>query len=259
MSFTRLYGDLVRGKEKDPEFRLEREELLFRLGHDVGRVFKTERITGPKYHGKLARCRDPGHDTKMLFEKDDRFKRSIETKKSVSTTLNEADMLHKTTAEISKLMASGKHIPDSVIMRLPCGDSGDKSIITLPKISSAAAPMQTRVNDRSPKQISLQIPVNVKARTIVQSKSVSNKGFTQERWSKDERQRINEIYASVEQPRQKKSIELWTLYFEDFASRFQKFFPRRTSAEVILKVQEMIAKRQLKEHGEIEYWKELQG
>ncbi len=74
------------------------------------------------------------------------------------------------------------------------------------------------------------------------------------KWSVEERQQLNKLYHDLPTPKNKKNIELWKLYFINFANRFVVFYPNRSVEEVTEKVQECIAKRQFKETGEIMYW-----
>lgn len=296
MSFRRLYGDLVRGREKDASYQLEREELMYKIGVDVGRTFNTTKIVPPKFHGKLARIRDSGHDLKMINERDNQFKRSNVFKKSLSDMKTESDSIIKISQEINVLINAKKQIPASLIKKLPgnkvttCAESSERTGTS--PLSSSSSCAAARVTGRRGKPLSssgggmlltkstgrltshIELPAIAQQRekrraaqisrrcvnadlnphTLVGGKNIANKSYSLSKWTTEERQRLTEIFHSMKQPEQRKSLELWRLYFEAFAAQFKLFFPKRTIDEIIAKAREMTSKRQMKELGEERYW-----
>jgi hypothetical protein len=74
-------------------------------------------------------------------------------------------------------------------------------------------------------------------------------------WTNEERNKLNDLYWEVPKPPVGvRKIAAWDVYYSTIVSRFLQAFPLRTANEVKGKVEEMIQRRQMKEHAEKEYW-----
>lgn len=78
------------------------------------------------------------------------------------------------------------------------------------------------------------------------------------KWTKEEKEKINSIYLSIPPPDSSWPLGMWRLYLNSFADKFRVYYPDRKHDEVVDKVRDMIEKKQMKQLGEENYWKNLQ-
>eukprot|EP01039_Chlorochromonas_danica_P005178 gene5178-5698_t len=79
------------------------------------------------------------------------------------------------------------------------------------------------------------------------------------KWTIEERQRMNEIYHTLQPPRRGAPQALINLYLETFTERFIVYYPFRPREMIKEKISALYRKRQFKEKGEEVYWEKLGG
>jgi hypothetical protein len=89
-------------------------------------------------------------------------------------------------------------------------------------------------------------------------KSVLNRDRSLLKWTIEERQKLNSLYYEMPIPSQTAHLEIWKAYLLEFAKRFHIFFPNRAINDIVEKIRTMIAKKQMKEKGEEEFWKRIE-
>jgi hypothetical protein len=87
------------------------------------------------------------------------------------------------------------------------------------------------------------------------SKSILNRDRSLLKWTLEERQKLNSLYYEMSTPSQNAHLEIWKAYLIEFAKRFHIFYPNRSMEDITEKIRTMLAKKQMKEKGEEEFWK----
>jgi hypothetical protein len=89
---------------------------------------------------------------------------------------------------------------------------------------------------------------------------VFDRSYSQFKWSIEEREKLFTIFEGLPPPpMQTVHISLWQAYFNEFAKRFQVFYPQRSKEDIIAKIHQMILKKQMKNKEETEFWNNLRG
>eukprot|EP00607_Mallomonas_marina_P006458 CAMPEP_0182430286 /NCGR_PEP_ID=MMETSP1167-20130531/39163_1 /TAXON_ID=2988 /ORGANISM="Mallomonas Sp, Strain CCMP3275" /LENGTH=192 /DNA_ID=CAMNT_0024615213 /DNA_START=347 /DNA_END=925 /DNA_ORIENTATION=- len=104
---------------------------------------------------------------------------------------------------------------------------------------------------------STKMPPNKSLQSLVRPILSVRKNYTSNKWSKEERDRLNGIYHCLNRPPDK-NVSAWDAYYVEFTRRFQAFYPTRGHEEIREKIVQMMRLRQMKEMGEEQYWKHMQ-
>ena len=240
--FFRLYRELgkvdIKGPPPDIGYVKEKKFVLGAMGHDVGSI--REPTKAPKFHGRVARRR---------------MKEKLENAVAVDKRLDQKranELLEITTQnnEIRQLLSSlenthASRITDVFWTQFETLFPGEEEPAVKSNIHDNAAAVTT--SDRRPTK---------REPTLARSESFIRKDYSLNKWTTEERNRLNALYWEVNKPLVSDKAA-WRDYYIDIASRYRVFFPRRTTKEIIVKVRELIAHRVLKERGEKEFWKEI--
>ena len=233
--FFRLYRELERvgpdSKPIDISYDRERKEIMKTLGFDVKDT--STRVQRPKHHGKFARRTEASKKQEALLSN---FGEEYRKRKVFHDVLYEAGRLNDASTQLGKLISEKKPIP--------------KKIWTL--LTPLAAKPKTALVERKalpPIESNEVIP-----RVSVQLSCPPSSNL----WTNPERKRLNSLYHEVRRP-PAPNLLMWKVYYETMAARFRTFYPQRSEAEVISKLEDMILKRQMKEDGEVVYWRNICG
>jgi NAD+--asparagine ADP-ribosyltransferase len=249
--FRKLYRDLCNvnpsGVVEDISFEQDRKNIMRDLGYKMKGV--PARVIGLKYHGATAR-RDANECRLKAIGSN--YAETVRKKKYLHDLLVDSEKINKVTKEIQQYILEGMPVPNYVFDKLPA----DEAIIKIQmeakmerakrnKNSSSLLPGQKNVVALPPLSKTRQRqPINIM------------KDFTLTRWSREERDLLNKLYHEVPRPSNKKKMDSWKIYYISISSRFKEFFPERKQIDIEQKLEEMITKRQFKELGETDYWKE---
>ena len=286
--FTRLYRELKQktpsGKVYDTSYEREREDVMARLGHGVGRSF-TEQVKSHVHHGKIARHRRDSHQ--LSIQECGTAKKDLKLKKSIVTASAESTRISAITKKMEELMKSGQPVPDKLIRQLAVvspqtqrhfkciedmpgvqfiADAGEANAtagsVTGKRYSKENMAAATAFNDGESvisRNGRLICRAPEPSYSCVRAKNVYGFAAREElRWSVEERDTLNRIYLETPTPTQKRSKELWELYLQAVARRFLTLYPQRGLTEVVEKARAMIAHRRMKEKGETLYWSRQQ-
>ena len=232
--FSRLYRELCHSGPNDPiydiQFTKERKQVLRALGHDIKSQSKNLKI--PKYHGKAARRR--AHEARLQAisaEADIERRKEMEIR-ALSKRTNEVNEL---TNQIQSLMAQNKFVSKNLWAKYHriYGEHAEVSEPTkIPPLHPPVAP------------------------TIPRPAARTRSTYSENKWTKAEREKLNSIYWTLQKPGGH-SMSAWNNYFVDFATQFRIFYNKRSEKEVIAKIKDLYATRQFEEVGESKYWSGL--
>jgi len=227
-------------KEFDSDYKEKRLATMNSLGWDVGEV---SRITPClKYHGKKARERS--NDVRQLAITRD-LKQEAKKRLEVHGAVREVKEM---TSLVKKLRTyiEAKQPPPAPLMRQLLGGGGSRANKLKPieqdSIGNASAKAGVATGVHSP--------------TTTRVPGIVRKDYTAQKWSQEERKRLNELYVDIPRPTSN-HLTLWRLYYDKVCSRFRAFYPLRSNQEVEEKFESMIKRRQFKEPGEENHWKEV--
>lgn len=248
--FTRLYRELSRveasGKPNDVTYERERKSLLATMGHDVGEISIATKPN--KHHGSMARRRlkDKLQDSIVTDKKLERIRaRQIldvtaqnKEVRELLDSLNHVETNHQTHST-RKLDDSFWTKYSTLFPENPSATEGKRSEKSVTKVAKG--------KDFVPFE-------GTKAR----QKSMLRKDFTTNKWSREERARMNALYWEIKKPLMS-GKDAWRDYLQEFAARFRSYFPERKTSDITEKVKEFIKFRSMKEPGEREYWQQMRG
>lgn len=262
--FTRLYRELSRveasGKPYDVTYERERKALLCTMGHDVGEVATS---TKPhKHHGRMARRRlkDKLQDSIVVDKKIERMRAkqildvTAQNKevRELLQSLNQAESRQQAQGTSRKMEDSFWTKYSTLFPDNPAeGEPRATGPVTAASTTTAADAPAARRESSRPKHVPFE-PTRPRATSSLR------KDFTTNRWSREERERINALYWEIKKPLMA-SKEAWKDYLQEFAARFRAYFPERDAVEITKKVKAFIKFRYMKEPGEREYWAQVRG
>lgn len=282
--FSRIYKEIDKSapsaKIYDFSYKQERMEIFELLNASTAykgldsAQYKPPRKAEPlKYHGKLARLKGQhgmDHEKRKQKQKEaeDFFKekeirstmqRSLDSRQYLDEMLQKMDsnqpISSKTVERLTKALTRDDPILDRVKATASSSSSLIKSAKSLPKISSE----KQKLTSTPPLAASPSNPSHFFREPAYhfENRRMIDRGRTQQKWSLEERDRLSQIYRDCPPPANQAHIEIWQLYFENIAARFLAFSPHRSREEAVAKARMMIAKRQMKERGEEEYWQRI--
>lgn len=244
--FSRLYRELCHSSPSDQAhdiyFTKERKGVLATLGHAVN-VHKDVPVQLCKHHGKGARRRAPAAKLKAIGIED-----SLKTKREreIRQLSLKTSKVHALTNKIQGLLQDEKFVSKNLWAQYDqiYGESGD--VPPAFDISRAKTLPQLQLTKAVPEKKGVQ----------KRTKSVVRMDFSQNKWSRAERDKLNSIYWELKRPATK-SLALWNNYFLEFASIFHVYFSERSVDSIVQKVKYMFSTRQFAEPGENVYWQSL--
>jgi hypothetical protein len=116
--------------------------------------------------------------------------------------------------------------------------------------------LSTSLNARILKsEITTMSPVKyVPSKAIIRDLNTIDKGFSRNKWSLVERQKLIDIYCSMKEP---EHPDLKMAFYVAVASRFLVFHPVRHKDEVVQKIITMKRNKSMKLPGEEKYWRDI--
>lgn len=261
-NFLRLYRELKHiepdTKAIDATFEKERIQVLRTLGYNVGHDLVS--VSPSKHHGKAARrfaqhrrlealARDNKIESRKMRELQS-LRVKVKEMKSIAYKIQECSISAEPIPSVlwakngslyedSIISDFSKHVKQATCDKFEHG----KSAGTMPSTSSGA----TKV---SPMAVSETYHEN--RRTPL----VSHKDHSDNKWTDEERIRLNTIYHTLHRPKDRNAAA-WDDYFVELSRRFKAFHPSRSHADIRSKALDMIRLRQMKEPGEREYWAKI--
>jgi hypothetical protein len=269
--FTRLYRELSRveasGKPNDISYERERKALLASMGHDVGEIATATKAN--RHHGRMARRRlkDKLQDSIVVDKKLEKM-RSKQILDVTAQNNEVRELLRSLGQNDSRAAAAGgggrkmeasfwtkyttlfpdnpneaaEHTPSNSHTNSVNNNSSINTNTTATGTGATAAAAPRKHVPFEP----------TRGRDV----SVLRKDFTNNKWSKDERRRINTLYWEIKKPHVA-SKEAWRDYLTEFAARFKSYYPERKTVDIVEKVKAFIKHRSMKEPGEREHWTHL--
>jgi hypothetical protein len=267
-------------------FQKERKVALTALGHDVGLIAATKRIKPSKHHGKAARRRfEERSDASAPAKLDKRSEKKTDQLILEVTNQNKEvrDMLRVLSeAETSKAAATGagggedleakpgtrtkgarkinKNFWNKYETLFPIGSEARMGRAAAPSPPSAASTSSvvSCSDGDSASAASLRCLLGRPEQrffnpTRPRHETILRKDYSANRWSVEERSRLNALFWDVQRP-VVSNKDAWNDYLNEFTVRFQAYYPARPQAEVRAKVKHMIKHRAMKVPGEQEYW-----
>lgn len=271
MSTLRLYRELCKESEpqkdifgkdnrisKDFSYEDERKQIFHDLGYDVAGCRAATKA--PKYHGKAVRIGTGINSVAEIRSRRNRAKNIQDISKKLNDVLVKSTLIQDTMNQITGYVTNNKDIPRGLLPKL------DSQISESFDISVHSTEIESKSSkNKSPSSNKTKLPAledsfrcSVK---MVPPSLQSGKGFnrivhpdqSKNKWTRDEIDRLNDIYNSTEKPNSRLAVA-WNMYYRSMAGKFLSFFPLRSEREVLQKINEMIAKKRFKEVGEYEYW-----
>jgi hypothetical protein len=249
--FLRLYKELCRETKEsiDSGIKIKSSEddishvqmypstrlsVFNQLGYNVGDI-NPKRIQPLKYHGKMARrlaeIKLTNNKSSNQIEKanSESTREKAIKKKQLNDIFIETERINKIASEIQKLTTEGKSIGNDLVLKLANDSKSRTAAVKLKKLPP--------------------ISYTQKREIFISVNTSSNK------WTIEEREKLNQLYHEIEKPTTN-YLESWNLYYKNIADRFVGLYPKRKHSDVVEKIIIMITSRQMKEKGEIEYWKQ---
>lgn len=221
-----------------------------------------KRVQPLKYHGKLSRLQQKNGVDETKRQEDERNRldreREKELRKFFVENPRQSPQLMR---EMKGLVENKSVIPEEVVQKLcreviPLEYSLKRSRDARREAAGGFSGNSAREGFLPP-IIGVAEPSLEKSTVLGCGVRSINRSFTSNKWSSEERQQLNRLYQEIARPPRRANLELWSLYFDNVADKFRAFHPKRSKDEVIKKLREMIAKRQMKETGEHDYWQQL--
>lgn len=238
--FFRLYRELgkssnIDARAKDISYDRERKEVLKAIGYDIKGIRKA--VQPNLNHGKYARRIQ--NERHLAAISGDYLKHQYRKKKEFNDMLIETDKINSAAKELSELLAEKKPIPRLLLKQI----TGSHGSSAAPTLSSQSQSMDLKPH---------VVPDPILPRVF----SKVRKSMSLNKWSPEERQRLNQLYNEIKPPPVSHK-GMWELYYETIAYRFKDFFPRRSIDDIVTKVEELVTDRKLKEGGEKQFWQGL--
>lgn len=232
--FSRLYRELCHSGPNDHihdlHFTRERKQVLKALGYDI--KSKSDNFRRSKHHGKGARRRQlEARLAAISINADDARKKEL----AIRALSRKTSEVNELTNKIQGLLADNKFVSQNLWAKYDkiYGVHSEKKSDAVTRPKTIATPAMPR------------------------SKSTIRFDYSKNKWSKEEREKLNNIYWDLKKP-STKSVSAWENYFLEFASIFRIFFHERSETEVVAKIKDLYATRQFDEKGENEYWSRVQ-
>jgi len=264
-NFLRLYREIDKSlpssKPPDLYYQKERLEIFQSLKKNPhfnatvmnGFIADPDIVQPVKHHGKFIRIRnrdgiitEEKRRDRELAEAD--RKRTIEIRKVMRESTETNELIN----EINKRVHNkkSKTLPSRLMKKLSLVEEkrvGDNAMLRDDPYLGSCIPALNNDKDK-----------HNATPTLVRQPITFDRGYSEMKWTLEERQKLHSLYQQFELPPPYcRNLELWKLYFLKVSDRFRVFFPQRSTEEVVLKVREMVAKRQMKELGEESFWKEV--
>lgn len=231
--FSRLYRELCHvdphASNTDVKYLRERKSVLKTLGYEVD-VTEPLLAVPLKFHGKAARRRAKEiHLNAVSVEasKETKYKREM---KSLSV---KTQQINELTTKIQGLMSENKYVSPHLWSKYD-------------KIYGAIS--ENKHNSNAPSSPTRQI-----TKTIPRPAAIIRRDFSKHKWTKAEREKMNELYLHLLKPLAS-TLGAWDVYFDQFSSKFQLFFPQHSKEDIIDQIKTQFSLRQFKERGEEKYW-----
>lgn len=229
-------------------FEIERRETLDSLGFKVG--YKDAVLNRNKHHGKLARNKINTKSSQVATY-DDKGLELLEWKKNYHVRLKEINKYQSLALEMTEALRDNKNVSNSLWRKFDTtssliDDKGAKKIVHgsgksfVPDSELPNIPY-TPVNDVQNKNLEHQRREQLTAPKL--------------KWTSQEKRKINDLYLEIERPAANSTVS-WNLYYQMFVVRFLESYPNHNANEVRMKVEQMLALRQVKMSGEEEYWRD---
>lgn len=260
-NFFRLYREIDKSLPSnippDLNYQKERLEILHKLkGNSYlnsivmnGITTEPGLVAPPKHHGKFIRMKDRNGLTverrKKVEQSDIDRKRDLEIRRYIQETQETTELI----TEIDKRVSTkkSKTLPSRLLKKLTLVEDkrvGDNAMLRDNAFIGSSIPSPGKVKENP-----------LYAPHIPQKGLIFDRSHAEGKWSLEERQKLYTLYQQFELPPVYcKNVEIWKLYFLKIADSFRILFPKRTTEEVVSKVREMVARRQMKEAGEDIFW-----
>lgn len=246
--FSRLYRELCHSgpndSVKDIYFHRERKQIFQILGYlpHEGAGGERPAYQVSKHHGKASRRRIHEAHLKAISLDGAKERKKQQEIRDLSRKTAEVNEL---TNQIQSLLQQNKYVGKNLWSKYDKIYGEQYSSNELPVVdgpTSKGSPLQLASHTTpEPKQTSRR------TRSIIRS------DYSKEKWTKEERDRLNYLYLELNRP-SSHNLGAWEVYFSEFATQFRVFFPHRSHEVVVEKIKEMYATRRFTESGEGVYW-----
>ncbi len=286
--FLRLYREIDRSlpskKTTDHFYEKERYEALQKLP-EFRELFKTTApVKRPKYHGKLIRQFNNGldNDRRRDLERKEKERRQ---KQEISEVMRQSQDIREIIHSMHDVAEKRSKIPILVLRKMDLMDEREgkesspdkrqkfkttssspnllerdprinprrKTAFGLPTHDFDAVSVSTRLLPRLETKTSVLAPRSENFRHV----TIYDRSYSKARWSAEERKKLHLLYQEILLPPKRCHVEIWRAYFRELCQRFQCFFPERSAEEIVEKARLMVAKAQMKEKGEEDFWRFL--
>jgi hypothetical protein len=266
--FLRLYRELgrydIHHPPDDIEYEKDRKYIFNKLGHDVGDI--RQAVKAPKYHGRMARRRlreklndGLNIDRKLEFERTKQLLKITTQNNEVRELLSVIDQNKQNPSKVNdavwnkyETLFPKNEIKDTAPPPNTQVMLKDTSLQDLRSSKDMRQSSQTLKSILPPMRVSHRKNIPL-VPTIKRSVTVIRKDFTQYKWTKEERNRLNALYWDVNKPLMNTN-EAWNDYVQQFAARFKEYYPSKETDDIIEKLRQFIKFRSMKEPGEKEFW-----
>jgi hypothetical protein len=264
-------------KKKKFSYEAERNQVMKALGYDTPGIMPP--VRKPKYHGKAVRAAGFAsslEENRLRRERDEKIKL---VHRKLDLTIVQASCIQDSINSVKESIAKNRLIPKNLLPKMSSqikkvvdlSADPDNSPINVDALEKAAN------NSLSSMQSLHSIPVGfvqkdgmlmlketASACPVRIMKPISNygKGFEREKqetsfskhlWTREERDRLNELYLSSEKPASNHPSS-WNGFYRSTARLFMVYFPKRKEDEVMHKLHDMLCRNSLIVEGEQEYW-----
>jgi hypothetical protein len=260
-NFFRLYREIDKSLPSnippDLNYQKERLEVFHKLkGNSYlnntvmnGITAEPGLVAPPKHHGKFIRMKARNGVTeerrKKVEQSDIDRKRDLEIRRYIQETQETTQLISEIDNRVSS--KKSKTLPSRLLKKLTLVEDkrvGDTAMLRENAFIGSNIPSPGKVKENP-----------IYTPHIAQKGLVFDRNYSEAKWSLEERQKLYSLYQQFELPPVYcKNVEIWKLYFLKVADSFRILFPKRTTEEVVQKVREMVAKRQMKEAGEDIFW-----
>jgi hypothetical protein len=242
-------------------------QVLHDLGYDVSGMAAPVRPL--KYHGKAVRniaLATSQEESRSRKERDAKVKL---LHRKLDMTIVQASCVQDTINQIKDSCEKNKMINKNLLPKLGAQVakfseiSGRDDSDTVSQVGSLPAPVSTIPAGFVQKDGMLMLKDASSACPVRFRPSVTNygRGFEREKavthsknaWSKEERERLNELYLEAEKPASNHPSS-WNGFYKNLARLFCVYFPARREIEVMKKLHSLLCKHALIESGEREHW-----
>jgi hypothetical protein len=294
--YREIDKSLPSGKVYDFTYKIEVDEVL--RSSSSNRFQGAGRKVQPlKFHGKLARIKAEKVDVAKKVKKQEENKQKKKEFRDTSALIQHHIETQNVVQQVAEYVEHQQYLPPTLVRRLCEAELSPKKSIEgllkpLTPLNASKSIQQTPTSNQNEK-INLQqqegiiLPslqkkssftmetTNFSQKPFQQSqqqlssyfhgsdyhfhqKQIVDCSYSEQKWTEEERQRLLLLYQENPIPHKNAHPEVWNIYFTKIAEKFHVFYSQRSLYEVKKKVRSMILKRQMKENGELEYWKQIQ-